>query len=361
MKVLHIIDSLGLGGAQTVVKGIFEYQPDNSIFLFALRKREITTEIKHTNVKICNSDKKYSLKPLFELRDLIKEEKIDILHCHLFRSQVFGWLLKIIWFKKIKLIFHEHGGIIEDGFLDLFLELSQNSVNIFIAVSRAMENALIKNAKIDKLKIRVIYNFVDLKKFNKKNIAWNVQKEKEKIGVRKNDFVVGSAGRLIERKGWRDFIKAAALLVKKKSNVRFIIAGDGTQKDEMLQLIEKWGLEDDIIYVGYKSNMVWFYSILECFVIPSHWEPMGITEIEAQAMIVPVIASNVDGLNEIIKDEENGILFEVKNSLELAEKIKLIKGNTQLKDYITKNATNNIKKYSLEKYLNNLNKIYENK
>lgn len=360
MKILHIIDSLGLGGAQTIVKGIFEYQPENKdIFLYALRKREITTKIKHTNVKICNSTKKYSLKSLFELRDLIKKEKIDILHCHLFRSQVFGWVLKIIWFKNIKLIFHEHGGIIEDGLLySLFLRLSQNSVNIFIAVSRAMENALIKNTKNNEQKIKIIYNFVDLEKFNKKNITWNIQKERNKLGIR-NEFVVGFAGRIVERKGWREFIKAAEFLVKKYSNMKFIIAGDGVQRDKMLLFIEKWGLKDKIIYIGYKSNMTWFYSLLDCFVIPSHWEPMGITEIEAQAMNIPVIASNVEGLSEVIEHGENGILFKAKDHIDLAEKIILIKNNRQLKENLLKNSMESVKEYSIDRYVKKLKTIYE--
>jgi len=112
MKILHIIDSLGLGGAQTVVRGIFESQKDNrDIFLFALRRRDITMEIDHINVKIFNSNKKYSFKPLIKLKELIRKEGIEVLHCHLFKSQLFGVIIKIFYFPKIKIIFQEHGKI----------------------------------------------------------------------------------------------------------------------------------------------------------------------------------------------------------------------------------------------------------
>src|SRR3989338_4867280 len=162
MKILHIIDSLGLGGAQTVVKGIFEKQPKNKdIFLYALRKREITTKIKNKNVKIFNSTSKYSLEPIKELRKLIEKEKIDILHCHLFRAQVLGWILKRFYFPKIKLIMHEHGQIFQnDIHYNFLMSKMQKEVNLFIAVSKATKQKLIEKAKIDPKKITVLYNFV---------------------------------------------------------------------------------------------------------------------------------------------------------------------------------------------------------
>ena len=77
MRILHIIDTLWIGGAQTVVKSIFEKQKDNKdIFLFALRKREINIEINHSNVFLYQSKAKYSFAPIKELRRIIKESKI---------------------------------------------------------------------------------------------------------------------------------------------------------------------------------------------------------------------------------------------------------------------------------------------
>lgn len=359
-KILHIIDSLGLGGAQTVVKGIFEYQPDNkNIFLFALRKRNILMEVKHPNVKVFSSVKKYSLKPLFELRDLIRKEKIDILHCHLFRSNIFGIILKIFWFPKIKLIVHEQGGITEDGLVyRFFLKFFKKKINFFLACSKAMEDGLIESANINKSKIIVIYNFIDLNKFNFKNITWNIKSERTSLGVNSSDFLVGFAGRLVERKGWKDFVIAANTLSKKYTNMKFIIVGDGVQKNKMLKLISKLNLKKQILYVGYKSNMVWFYSLLDCFVIPSHWEPMGLTEIEAQAMGIPVLAANVSGLNEIIKDKKNGLLFKVKDCADLVEKIELIHDNTVLKESIKMIALEDVRKYNLDSYIIKLEKVY---
>ncbi|OQA31900.1 MAG: UDP-D-galactose:(glucosyl)lipopolysaccharide-1,6-D-galactosyltransferase [archaeon ADurb.Bin336] len=361
MKVLNIIDSLGLGGAQTVVKGIFEGQQRNkNIFLYALRKNEIITEINHENVFGYKSASKYSVFPLFELKKIIEKEKIDFIHCHLFRSQVFGWLLKKLFFPNIKLIFHEHGKIFKNQFFyNNFIRISKNKTNLFIAVSNSTKKELIENGKITEDNVKVLYNFVDLDKFNRKNITWNIHEEKTNLGLKNTDFVVGFAARLVERKGWEDFILASNKLIKKNKNFKFVIVGDGKDKEKMLSKINEFNLSNNIIYLGYSSKMVWFYSLLDCFVIPSQWEPMGLTEIEAQAMNIPVIATNVPALNEIIQDSENGLLFKAKDAMDLSRKIELIYKNKKLREKIIKNGLNNVKKYDLTNYKIELNKLYK--
>ncbi len=80
MRILHLIDSLGLGGAQTLVKGIFEVQKNNAdIFLYALRKREINVKVDHLNVRCYKSESKYSFGPLRELKGIIEKEKVEVI------------------------------------------------------------------------------------------------------------------------------------------------------------------------------------------------------------------------------------------------------------------------------------------
>jgi glycosyltransferase involved in cell wall biosynthesis len=359
IKILHIIDTLGLGGAQTVVKGIFEHQKDNqNIFLFALRKKDITFSVMHPHVFIYDSFKKYSFSPLFKLKTLIKKEEIDVLHCHLFRSQIFGLLLKIIWFKNIKLIFHEHGQIFEKDnvymIYILFIRFAKRYVSLFVVVSGAIKKHLISKTHTSEDKIKILYNFVDLEKFNRKKISWDIDKEKRKLNIKPDEFVIGFAGRLVERKGWKEFISSAHEL--SSLNIKFLIAGDGEDREKMLKLI---GSNKNIMYLGYVSEMLKFYSYLDIFVIPSWWEPMGLTEIEAQSMGVPVIASDVEGLNEIIINNKNGLLFKSKNTKELIGKIKLLYKDNELRNMLVKNGLSDIKKYSLVDYLIKLKETYK--
>ena len=87
-------------------------------------------------------------------------------------------------------------------------------------------------------------------------------------------------------------------------------------------------------------------------------KPIGITEIEAQAFSVPVIASDVGALNELIKNDENGLLFEFANEKDLAEKIEWMEKDKDLRGRLIENGLYSVKSYSLEEYIRSLGKIY---
>jgi glycosyltransferase involved in cell wall biosynthesis len=360
MNVLHIIDSLGLGGAQTVVKGIFEKQKENeNTFLFALRKKEIIVKNSHKNIIIYNSKLKYSLLPIFNLKKVIEEKDIDILHCHLLRSQVFGLVLKKLFFPKIRLLFHEHGEIFEKKpqFI-IFLKLCKKDVDLFIAVSEATKQKLMGDAAIPEGKIKVLYNFVDLSEFNPEILGRdNRDKQRVKLGIEENDFVVGFAGRLSDIKGCDILIKSAPYI--NIPNFKLLIAGDGTRRNGLEELVECLDMRSRIIFLGYVQDIVQFYALIDCLVVPSRSESFGISVVEAQACEIPVIASDIQSLNELIINGKTGLLFEPKNEKDLAEKINLIHNNRKLRKNLVENGYENVKKYSLDNHLIKLKEIYD--
>ncbi len=368
IKVLHIIDHLGFGGAQTIMKGIFESQQKNkNIFLCVLRKKHNRVlEIQHENVTNYNTKAKFSFTPIKKIRGLILKNNINILHCHLFKAQIFGFILKRVFFPAIYLIFHEHGAIIgsdndnivENYLYRKFITISARNVNIYIAVSNAIKDKLIEKAALSKDKIVTLYNFVDLNKFNPQKLV-DVRMEQKRLGIQQDDFVVGFAGRIVERKGWREYIEAAEILLKTLPNIKFLIAGDGHEKYHLLHIIERDCFQDKIIFLGYIADTIQFYSYLHCFVMPSLWEPMGMTELEAQACGIPVIATNIPGLNEIVQHNYNGLLFELKNTQDLAEKIKRLYHNKYVRQKLTANGLRSVFQYSLDNFLLKLNIIYD--
>ncbi len=366
MKILHIIDTLGLGGAQTLLKGIFEKKKNNNdIFIFALRS--VKPEIKIISERIFTSEKtnKYSFSSIKNIKTLIRKENITILHCHLFKSCVFGYLIKRFYFKNIKLIFHEHGNIIyvdgsskvESLIYKFFIKTTVRKINLYISITKAMQSKLQKCASIPDNKIQLLYNYIDINKF-KPAENYRVNIFRKEFNFKENEFIVGFAARIVKRKGWREFIKAAKLVISKNNLVKFLIAGSGEEQTKLKNLIKNEKIQDKVVYIGFCDNMYKFYSVLNCFVIPSHWEPMGITELEAQAMKIPVIASDVSGLNEIVIDNKNGLLFEAKNHKALSEKINMLIENPEISNKIIKGGSENIKKYDINNYITQLNNIY---
>jgi len=368
LRVLHIVDSLGGGGAQIVIKGLLEYQQDPDVSLYVLRSVRDPIAINHSKVTVSHSKSRFSLMPLLRLQEWLGRHPVDVLHCHLFRSQVFGWLLKTIIFRKMKLVFHEHGRVFgselasafEDRLYVTFLRIASARVDRFIAISQATRNRLINRARIKEDKISVLFNFVDPRFHDTGSCASQAcGSEDTSHDSEVPYFRVGFAGRLVHRKGCHTFLGAADRVLKTSSMFRFLIAGDGPEKHTLLETIRNSPGTDHISYLGQVDNMKSFYSGLDCLVVPSLWEPQGLVEIEAQALGVPVIVSNVEALNEIIHDGENGLLFEPGDAHDLAEKILLLQSQPGLRGKLVAGGLATSRQYEVARYVLQLRELYQ--
>lgn len=362
VNVLHVIDHMGMGGAQRIVGELLSKWNEENIKLFCYALRVSNNNFDHSNKQAfysSNHKSKYDIFSFFELKNFVEKKDIKILHLHLAKSIMFGILLKLFYFKDVKIIVHEHGKIYQNKFwYNYFLNIFQDKVDLFIAVSEATKRMLIKNARItDGDKIKLVYNFVDSEHFNSQKIGINRFEERAKLGLNEEDFVLGFVGRHIERKGCRELILSIEKL-KNYKNIKLLIASDGPKKGEYMQLVNSLGLNKNIIFLGFIQDIRWFYSLIDCLAIPSVYEPLGIVALEAQAMRIPVIASNIEGLNEIVLDKKTGLLFEPRNEKDLAEKILLLYSDKKLKENLVRNALENLKKYCFENFLYKLYLLY---
>ncbi len=358
-KILHIIDTLSLGGAQTLLINILKTQKTNpDIYLFALRKRPIQFKITKKNIFVFPSYKKFSFAPIPKLKEFIQNNKIDILHCHLFKSQLFGWILKSLFFPGIKLIFHEHGNILRNKpLINVLPYLAKHQVDLFICVSNACKISFIKKCSISKYKLMVMHNGIELSKFNNPHISLNQTLTEKTKYIKKGDFVVGYMGRITAVKGWKEFVLSIPILLNKNPNMKFLMAGSGADKKNLTRLINELNLGRNLIFLGFIAEVQHFFSLLDCLAIPSHAEGMGIIALEAMACGVPIVASDVAALNEILTHEKNALLCAPRNSKDLADKIALIQDN-DIRQQLIKNGQKEIQKYSLHNYLVNLNAAY---
>ncbi|MCB0514543.1 MAG: glycosyltransferase family 4 protein [Chitinophagales bacterium] len=362
-KILHIIDTLGLGGAQRIVKDIVEhaYFFETSI-VYALRAKDNEISINHQNVFICASQSKYSLMPLEELRELITKEQITVLHCHLFRSQVMGYWLKKRYFPHIKLIFHEHGQIVAsddynpimDKLYVQFMRHSVKQVNCYIAVSQAIVQALVARAAIPEKQISTLLNFVDLSKFS---LEKKESSKKLSISQAKQKFVVGYAGRIVKRKGWREFLQMAEKLQQiAPEQFFFLMAGEGTERALLeKQLVEK---TDYITYLGYCSNMLGFYKSIDCLVMPSYFEGLPMVQLEVMALGVPLITADGLGMTEVAIAQKEALYFPVKNVAMMVEKVQFIAQNPHFAQEMSNDAVKKASQFGLENYVRKLRQIY---
>jgi glycosyltransferase involved in cell wall biosynthesis len=367
MKVLHIIDTFWLGGAQTLLKSYFEAERENfDIHLFSLRRTLPSISVEHKNVSCYRSHSRYSPGPLRALTNIIKKRDIDVLHCHLPRSQVFGYLVKRLFQPNIILVFHEHGDIFEKGvLLPALLRFFQHHVDQFVACSKAVKKELIVRAGIPAWKIEVVYNFVDTEKFARAELSNYNHPEKNTWGIKPDDFVVGFAGRLVERKGWREFVKIAkrfkseGIAGQPGRRVKFLMAGIGPDAENMKKLINNYSLNDSVTYVGYITNMKSFYALLNCLVIPSYWEGHPITQLESLALGIPLVCSNGPGLTEVATDNSD-VLYVESGEIEMFyDKICLVASDSELRDKLSSMGIATARSFSLPVFTASLNQVHQ--
>ncbi len=361
MKTLHLIDSLRSGGAENLLKTIFEKEVSNSeLFLFCLRKSATMIEILHPNIYISKSEKRYSLKTFFEIKKLIKEKNIEVLHCHLTKSKVIGLLLKIFFRSSLKIIFHEHGEIMVNEnknwnhLYRFILRFFQNKINCFLSTSDISSKHLIEKCKIPEEKIIYLPNVVNLEKFNRENLKIDVLWEKLRLRIPPYVFVIGFIGRLEKIKGCEYLIRSIPYL---QMDYRMLVVGTGSLQDELENIVHSFHVEEQVLFLGYRSDIPNILALCDVVVVPSENESFPIITVESRAMGVPVVAANVQGLNEVLRDGQTSLLFEAKNPKDLAEKLNKLYFHEELQTYLSANGKLSVQKYDVASYVENLQKI----
>jgi len=343
MKILHLIDHLGLGGAQVVASEIVEHSNSAKI-----KKMRLEAVAAHSFFKFD------PVSPLFFFYQLIKKNKFNIIHCHLTKSLFVGIMMKFLFGKKITLIYHEHGASAQNNsfFHTVLINISPFFVDKYIVISRYSKQSLLQHIGEQHTdSVYLHHNFVAPQFFTEKN---KTNKKTEKSPMK-----IGFSGRIHYVKGWKTFIEAITAIVKQKDiKIKGIIAGSGPEEVQLQKLISKKKYVDYVGRVGFKK-MPAFYQKLDFIVVPSFQESMGLTHLEAQASGIPVIVSNIPALRETVSTE-NALLFDPHSKDELVAVIMKMVTDKKLRAKLISRGLANSKKYTIKQYLTTLtNDIYK--
>ena len=278
---------------------------------------------------------------------LIKKHRCNLCHCQGFLSGVLGYL----FFKLLKIPYVVTVQRQENrNFLKTLIY--KNAVCCIAAssyIKRYFEEIKSKN-------IEVIPNGIDLRKFE--NL--DRQRSREKLGI-KDEFLIMTVGRLEKVKGIEYLIQAVNIPNSKFQipNSKLLIIGDGSERENLENLAKKLNLKERIKFLGEIPNekIPTHLAAADCFVLPSVKEGFGIVLLEAMAAGIPIIATKVGGVPDLIEHGKTGILVESRSPQKITEAIYRIYSNPELPKNLTKNARNNLEKYNWQ---NIAEKVYEN-
>jgi glycosyltransferase involved in cell wall biosynthesis len=207
----------------------------------------------------------------------------------------------------------------------------------------------------DKAKIKVIYNTIDLSQIENQIAP---DKLKEKLGINKNLFIIGYIGRLdYKEKGVDILIESFKKFNHKNPDSKLVLIGKG--KNE--RLIKKFITDNNLpaLVLNPVVNLYDFLNIFNVLVLPSRIDPFPLTMLSGGAVKVPFIGSSINGIAELIKNGQNGLLFECGNVNDLSDKMEKYYSEKEFAEFCASNLQNEVKNnYSRDIYLKQLNEIY---
>ncbi|MFC1514722.1 glycosyltransferase family 4 protein [Candidatus Omnitrophota bacterium] len=259
---------------------------------------------------------------LYKIRKIIKSEKIDIVHTNGIINILPALAAKL---SGVKVIWHLNDTMTPAMIRRLCLPSVEAFSDIIAVAANKVKEHYFGNNTRSSNRCTTLYAPVDVTIFDPHLIDSKRSAElKRALGIRENDFVVGAIGHINIQKGYEYFIAAAKLLKDKLNNVTFLIVGARLKTkeaywQELQKLISAAGLENDIIFLDFREDIPEILSLLDVFVLSSISEACPITVLEAMAMKVPIVATDVGGVGEQIAEGQGGVMVRSRSASAIAE------------------------------------------
>lgn len=366
-RVLHFTSSRGFYGAERVILSLLEktdrsrFDPSLAAFDDARDPHpELLDKAREASVETypvrCSRRLDHSVLP--QLRSLLKRQQIDILHCHELKSRFYGFIAARL--AGIPLVATGHSWNRTDSIQTIY-EISDALVlrffNRVVPVSRKLER-MMRRFGIPAHKLEVVPNGVDLSKFGKRST--DAERLRKELGISPTDRVVGNVGRLVELKGQRFLLEAARQIVGRHPEVKFLIVGDGPLKEVLSRQASSCGIQGHVLFAGFRDDMPDVYAVMDVFALPSTDEASPMTIFEAAASRLPIVATRVGGIGDVIADRHNGLLIDSCDVQGLSEAILFLLENGTESDRMGRNAARTVRRnHNIDIMVRRYEAVYE--
>ena len=304
------------------------------------------------------------IKALFKLYRILRMERPLIVHTHTAKAGSLGRLaarlagVPIIIHTYHGHVLHSYYGPLKSWLLRQMERGLARITNHLVAVSPLVREDLLAYRVAPPEKIRVIRLGFDLEPFLQcRSLRGEFRRE---LGLGTGVRLIGILGRIFPIKNHRLFLQSAAQVAKQESNARFVIVGDGILRSEMERYARDLGIQQRVIFTGWRRDLPRIYADLDLLVVSSNNEGTPVSAIEAMASGCPVVATRVGGLPDVIENGETGYLVPPKQPQALAAAMLKLISNPQRAEQMGRAAQLSVKeRFSLNRLVCDTESLYE--
>lgn len=378
-KILYLVTQAEWGGAQKYIYDLAQNLANDFDITVGAgldgSSQELLNKLESIQIKTTVfKNLKRSIHPLFDLLAILeififlKKNRFEIIHLNSSKAGVIGsvtgWIYNLFRKNKIKILYTAHGWVYSEplSFCKRYLYLWTERIacllrDATIVLSEKEKSVGLKYKTVKEKTVTIIPNGIDLNKI------YFLDREQAKRALfpkrADQDIIIGTIANLYKTKGLDILIHGFKNIYEQNNNCRLIIIGEGPERQVLEKIIVKENLQEAVILTGRKENAAQYLKAFDIFVLPSIKEGFPYALLEAMTAGLPIIATQVGAIPEIIKNGSNGILVETGQEKGLAGAIQRLLNYQELRNTIGQTALQDIANYSLQKMIKETKEIYE--
>ena len=346
MKLLQITASKVWRGHEQKIIYLYEaYDEKQSFedqFIVCGKDTPIYEVATNKNMQVIGFDFKseYDFKFAKELSKIVKEKNIDVVLMHNSKSHTLAVLAHLFYKLDAPLVLCRT--LIRRVDTNFFRKWKYNYKGIkkIICVSEAVVDVL-KYAVKDHSKLSVVGSVTDIDKFKKQHSTGLIHEE---FNIPKDYKIIGNIAAFTGFKDHYTWVDTVKILVKRNIfKAKYILVGIGELEEDLKQYVSDNNLNDHIIFAGFRKDIPNILPEFDLFLFTSNNEPTGGVLLESYACKVPIVAANAGGIPEVIVDNKTGLLAEVGNAVDFADKVEHLMNDEKLQKQLIENGYQHLK------------------
>ncbi len=331
-----------------------------NVSLVSLRKKDLSEEtLESMGIDISYLHRsKFDPATLTALLKVVDRQQTDILHLHGYGATTFGRIAGQM--RGLPTILHEHANLTTTPWFQKIADrMLAPATDLAIAVSKSTAEFVINARQMPAERVKVVYLGVPLEDFSRNRTVQEIAEARYELGALAGEFVAGTVTRLHDSKGNSYLVEAAQAVLRDRPKARFYLFGEGPLRPELEAQAKALGLGDRLVFGGFTRDVARTVSAFDISVFPSLWEGTPLTVFETLAMGKPIVATDADGLMDVLRHEHDALIVPKRDAGALARAIVRLIESPEDRARLSVHARLTGRQYDIAAFVRKMERLYE--